>query len=381
MLGRLLNLWIKTSISFFVILISVANAAEIRIGYTSDLSAANKNHSNALGLGLDTYFSYINNHGGIHEQPITLVAIDNAGDLKLLASSLKKLMQADVKLIITNPLPLPGSELLIKKFSNENAQIIFGKNLDYTKDAPVNYIAYKPGYKQEVKALIDFAMVNKKAKYDEIAIYVDNGPYAKDCAKVAVNYLKGFGATDEAISLVNESDLQKAQPLIANLNKDKIKAMLLCAKPQIIPEFVAMSIKTMPQTLYMALSYANTSDFAKKIAAASNGILVIQNVPSYKANIPAAIEYRNLFAALYPEEVMSSASFEGFILAKIIVAAMLAANATNDVSSLLAGLNSFDSIAIGLDMPLVFSRTIESTGITHLWYTKIIDNNFVDTKY
>jgi hypothetical protein len=142
-----------------------------------------------------------------------------------------------------------------------------------------------------------------------------------------------------------------------------------------------MSIKTMPQTLYMALSYANTSDFAKKIAAASNGILVIQNVPSYKANIPAAIEYRNLFAALYPEEVMSSASFEGFILAKIIVAAMLAANATNDVSSLLAGLNSFDSIAIGLDMPLVFSRTIESTGITHLWYTKIIDNNFVDTKY
>jgi branched-chain amino acid transport system substrate-binding protein len=372
---------LRICLTVLITLFSAVSTAEIRIGYTSDLSSINKDYNNEVGRGLDTYFKYINSTGGIRGQQVMLIAIDNTNDLKLFEQSLTKLTEENVQVIIANPLPIYASEPVIAKFLQDNEQVIISKSLNYTEQ-PDRFISYKVGYDKEIKSLIDFVISNQNIEEDAIAIYSDDQPYSTECSVNAVNYLTTvFGAWRDRIRVMHKSDLPKLKPILANLAKDKVQGILLCAQANNISEFMAVASKQLPlsQTMYFTFSDASTDNFASNLATAYNGLMVSQTAPSPNANIPAAGEYKRLFNKFYPNYKLTNASFEGFILAKIISAAVQASNADYNPSSFLNGLNSFDNVAIGLNMPLIFIKTASQQGIDRVWYSKIIDHDFVST--
>jgi len=361
------------------ILFSALSNADIRVGYTSDLSKENKDYHNEVGRGLDTYLRYVNSLNGIRGQTINLIAIDNANDLNLFKQSLIRLAESDAKIIIVNPLPIYGSEHVIKQFLQSHKEVIFSKNLQY-QERPANFVSYKVDYATEVKALIDFIKVSQNLTEAEIAIYTDDQDSSNECNATAIDYLTELGAWHDRIITFHKRDLKKIGPLLESLPNTKVKGILLCASPANIPGFISAAMPQLPHGAYFSLSNANTANFASKMPSAYNGFIASQTVPSCKANLAAAVEFKQLFRKAYPGYKLTPASFEGFILAKIIVAALQASNADYTTESFLNGLNSFDTVSIGLDMPLSFASTAPQQGIDRVWFSKIVDQEFIDPK-
>jgi ABC-type branched-subunit amino acid transport system substrate-binding protein len=306
-----------------------AAAPDILIGQvssqTSPVTAAN---AKALYAGINVYFEYVNEHGGVDGRMVKLVNKDDE-------------LKTDKMIALTKDFISDRNVLALAGYQNTGGiaevskQDIPGKagiamiapfQGDRSIVGAANFFPFRSGYPEEVTALMREAVSTQKRKTVVVYQNVTYGP--------AMMKLIQDTSAKEGLNVVAYVKLDATAPdKLPAIAKDAVEQVMKASPDSIILlgggrhcfEFLKQ-FKDSPDAsaqLYL-MSIVPQAELLKTLGdQKARGIVISQAVPyPFSATLPLVGEYQKLMKQYAPNEPLSFSSLEGFVVGKITVAAL-----------------------------------------------------------
>ena len=297
---------------------------DLTLGTTMPFSGGLEYIGHDFLRGIDLIFYKENKHGGIHNHLLRLIPLDDKHKEYIAEKDLTELLKK------TTILFTPYEVTFLNKIRDEiknNLLVLFPSTVtkqDRSLDKPLQ-ICFRPSIEQEVKALIDYAIKTFEAKKFTF-LYEESG-WAKAGFHFAQKYLqnkqKGTIVSSGSYSR-NTINLKEAIKNIVLESPEQIPDTIICISHHrtIIPFVSALIHKRFPCTRFLATSQASLAQY---FLEQSHGISLITSsvVPNPRySSIQIAQEYRADVLKHGPNVPFSYHSFEGYIVAAILVEAL-----------------------------------------------------------
>ena len=325
---------IRLRASLFAAFVSICSACfaagpDILIGQvssrTSPVTAAN---AKALYAGINVYFDYVNEHGGVDGRKVKLVNKDDE-------------LKTDKMIALTKDFIADRNVLALAGYQNTGGiaevskQDIPGKagiamiapfQGDRSIVGAANFFPFRSGYPEEVTALMREAVSTQKRKTVVVYQNVTYGP--------AMMQLIQDASKKEGLNVVAYVKLDATAPdKLPAIVKDVVEQVTKASPDSIILlgggrhcfEFLKQ-FKDSPDAsaqLYL-MSIVPQAELLKTLGEQkARGIVISQAVPyPFSATLPLVGEYQKLMKQYAPNEPLSFSSLEGFVVGKITVAAL-----------------------------------------------------------
>lgn len=289
--------------------------ADILLGTSSDYSSANAALTRDYMRGMQAYIDTVNRQGGVHGEPVRIVAADDGSDPQKTAANTRKLIDENHVLALVAYRGTAGMLKIVPLVQAAGVPEIGSTSMAQALREPSMHGVFhmRPSTADEIEAAVNHAttigMTNIAAYYQDDAfgneaIEAFRASLAKHGLKPAAEAALPRGSTDVATGV---AVLAKAHPqAVLMLGQTKPNAALIkgLRAKGVEPTFFALSVSS---GLYAELKEAAT------------GILVTQVAPyPFIAREPVVAEYQSLL----PDKHYSYNSLEGFLNAKLVVRAL-----------------------------------------------------------
>lgn len=378
--------WLRFGTSLALFLLLACPAPQARAGegeLVLGMSAAFTGPSRGLGIelfrGSMAYFRHVNDQGGLFGRELVIRALDdgyNPGPAIL--NTIEFIEQDDVLALfdyvgtptVTRVLPL------LKKYENRHILLLF----PFTGAAPQREPPYdrfvfnlRASYLQETKALVDRLVSLGRAR---IALFYQIDAYGRSgwdgvqramaghglSIAAEATYRRGAGFADSMAEQVRIIAAGSPDAVISVGSYEACAAFVRDARDAHLTAPIANISFVGSENMLALLRTAcagGKEDYCR-------GHIITQVAPSYEdLTLPAVVEYREIMdryqdtplpvaADTYTPLRYSFGSFEGFLNAKVLVAALRAFGrppARQDLATVLESLHSCD---VGLGVPVSF---------------------------
>ncbi len=336
-----------------IALAGAAAAQDILIGQvssrTSPTLAAN---SNALYTGINVYFDYVNQRGGIGGRKVVLVNTDDElkpakmveltgqfiADKKVLALAGYQ-NTGGINEISKQDIPAKAGIAMIAPFQGDRA--IVGKT---------NFFPFRSGYPDEVTALVKEAQFTGKKK---IVVVYQNTSFGPPMMKLVQEQSKqmGLNVVDYVMIDPSKPDQVVIRDAVASIDKHAPDGVIVLVGGRWVWELVKQikSKSELDGTQLYLLSIVPPQDLVKAVGEQkARGIVISQVVPyPFSATLPLVGEYQKMMKQYAPDEPLSFASLEGFVVGKITVEALKRAGPKPTREKVLKALNSMGELDLG----------------------------------
>jgi branched-chain amino acid transport system substrate-binding protein len=330
-----------------------AHAQDLLIGQvssqTSPVTAAN---AKALYAGINAYFEYVNERGGVGGRKVKLVNKDDE-------------LKTDKMIALTNEFIADRNVMALAGYQNTGGitevskQDIPGKagiamiapfQGDKSIVGAANFFPFRSGYPDEVAALIREAKFTEKKS---VVVVYQNVTYGPAMMKLSQEVAK-----QEGLNVVRWIAINATQPdKLADIVKDVVAATVKESPDAVIVmgggkhtfEFVK-ALKSSPAEFAQVylMSVVPPAEVVKVIGDKARGIVIAQAVPyPYSATLPLVGEYQKLMKQYAPNEPLSFSSLEGFVVAKITVEALKRASPKPTREKVLKALANMGELNLG----------------------------------
>src|SRR5262247_3529434 len=380
----------------------VVSGRDLKIG----MSAAFRGPSAGLGIelyrGAQACYTEINQKGGVHGRPISVVALDDGYEPTPCIKNTIELVEKEQVFFLSNYVGTPTLTRalpVIKRYADH--QVVLVGN--FTGAQPQREEPYvdqvfniRASYRQEMMALVERFWqlgARKFGVYYQIDAYGRSGTdgVARGLA------LRGARMAAEATYKRGARFDEDVTPAVKALRQTGVDVVLCTGAYQGCGAFVRstrdagwgvpianVSFVGCEAMLSLLVTHGRTSgrDYTP-------ALINSQVVPSYDdTSLPAVVEYRALMQrhaphvpeALrdpkYAPEPQSFRSFEGFVNAKVIVEALRRAGANPTRASLRAGLESLKNVDLGIGAPLTFGPE-RHQGLDSVYFTRVENGRWV----
>ena len=357
---------------------------EILIGSSAALSGSASFLGTQTIHGSMAYINDINEKGGINGRKIKLISTDDQYDPPKTVANTQKLITQDgvfalfdyvgtptsVKVIdIVNQAQVPllglftGAEALRSPFQ----PYIFNVRDSYyneTEDA-VAYFVDKLGFKKIAVMYQQDAFGETVLAGTQIALKKRNmEPVAVD------SFIRGTMDVEKAMGTIKASGAE---------------AVVMVGTYSPLAKFVKIANDAGFKPYFHTVSFVGSEAYAKELTQTQkvdptqyNKILVTQVVPSPLADEFTTVkEYKTLIQKYYPQDSFNYTSLEGFVNAKVLVAALQNAGKDLTRESFVTGLESMQNVDIGIGKMINFGKT-QHGGLRGIFYSKLSpEGNFV----
>ncbi|MCP4042193.1 MAG: ABC transporter substrate-binding protein, partial [Gammaproteobacteria bacterium] len=231
------------------------------------------------------------------------------------------------------------------------------------KSPPDRYIInYRASYAEETAAMIDALMDDTGLRLEEIAFFTQRDGYGDAGFIGGITALKRHGLKNENVVVhgrYERNTLAVENALADILLAEPIpRAIIMVGAYAPCARFIQLARETGLEALYLNVSFVGSAPLARELGDAVRGVIVTQVVPDPHFHGPRIV--RDLHMDLYsldPTVVPSFGNLEGYIAARILIAALenIAGEITRESTiDALEGLGGFD---LGLDIVLHLSVT------------------------
>lgn len=328
----------------------------------------------AYRKGMDTYFQYVNENGGVNGRKIKLVAYDDQYQPTKAAQNAKKLVEQDkVFAVVGN---MCSACLLATKdyYSNKGIPIIMiGSGLKAFVDPPINnwYGSQMMNYEVESQIMLDYAV--KKLGAKRIAIAYQND----DFGKAPYNKLKEIIKDYPGVEIVAEVNYLPADTEFSSQAKK-----LSEAKPDTVFNYGTMGpVVNLKKAMYkigldkpnyIVSSVAGSDEKAFELAGAkvwegtySSGVtLSTDDVNNSKVKL-----FLEKFKKAYPNETALGAAEKGWGSAQILAEALKRTGKDLTWDNFFKALNTFNNWDGSVYEGITFSAK-NHYGITKMFATR-----------
>lgn len=316
---------------------------EIRIGASAVLTGPLGSQTLSYGIGAKLYFDSVNAAGGVNGRKIVYTQVDDGFDVPKSLANSKKLIQDDKVFVLFQPTGTPHTTALLP-LATESKTIVFGPvtGASTLRETPNHYLFHV------------------RASYGDEAQRIVQQLRQLNTPKVAMFYQDdGFGKT--LLAEVRRAADALKMPLIAEIKIDPknpdFKAaaeQLQKAAPQAVimgtaggtfsSQVKAMLALSLHPHIY-GFSVANVDTLNKDLGPQARGIILAQIMPPVRnTTIPIVSEYLSLLHSKDANAKASSAQFEGFVHAKLLVQGFQAAGPRLNTESFIKGMESLGEV-------------------------------------
>jgi ABC-type branched-subunit amino acid transport system substrate-binding protein len=317
--------------------------SEIRLGASAVLTGPLAPQILAHGTGAQLYFDSVNAGGGVNGRKIVYTRVDDGFNVPQSVENSKKMIQDDKVFALFLPTGTDQTIALLP-LATETKTIVFGPVSGATtlRETPNRYLFHvRASYSDEAQRIVKQLGQLGTAK---VAMVYQNDSFGKTLLaeiKRAADTLKLAPITEVGID-PTKPDFQAAA---AQLNKVGAQAVIMGTASGVMSnQTKALYATPLRPTIY-GFSLANVDALNRELGPQARGIVIAQIMPSIRNPTTAIVtEYLGLLRSKDAQAKPSSAQFEGFVHAKLLVHGLRAAGPKLTTESFIKGMESLGEV-------------------------------------
>jgi ABC-type branched-subunit amino acid transport system substrate-binding protein len=260
-----------------------------------------------------------------------------------------------------------------------------GANL-LRSDPPDRYVFnYRASYAEETAAVVNYLVKIKRLKPAQIAVFAQQDSYGDAGFAGVAKAVRSLGGTETAILRLNyqrntanvDDAVKKLQAYNSTNGRAPIKAVIMVPAYRAAAKFIEKTRERFPNMIYTSVSFVGSTALANELtllgARFSNGVIVTQVVPALDGYSSLVLEYKTALAKYAPGEAPDYVSLEGYVMAKVLIAALEQNGRDLDVEKLVQTLENIRDYDIGLGTLVSFGRS-EHQGVHKIWGSQLDAN-------
>lgn len=298
---------------------------EILLGQSCALTGPAKALGKGMQAGLTTYFSKVNEQGGINGRKIRLTSKDDGYEPDRAIKNTRELINEEKVFLLIGEVGTPTSKAVVP--IAEVAKVpFFGPftGAEFLRNPFKKYVINIRGsYYQEMERLAEHLVDKKKLK--KIACFYQNDGYGQaglNGIKIALNRrameLVATG-TYERNTIAVKSGLLK-------IRKAKPDAVVMVGAYKPCAEFIKLAKKVgMKNSIFCNISFVGSEALRKELGDAGEGCLISQVVRyPWDNSVPLVKEYASDMKKYQPDAKIGFVSLEGYMVGKLFCMAVKA---------------------------------------------------------
>ena len=296
------------------------NDGEILLGSSCAFTGIAAFQGTQYVRGALTYFSHINELGGVHGRRLRLITYDDAYNPTRCVANTQQLINEDRVFALTCYLGTPTAVKIIPMVQEGRIPLVgLMTGASALREPFKRYIInIRASYHEEtgeaVRHLVEDVGIRK------FAVFYQYDAYGFDGLTGAGLALKRYGleSVARASYIRGTMDVEEAADQIA---ASDAQAVIVVGTYGPAAKFIHLVKKQKPDLIFHAVSFVGSEELAERLGRDAEDIIITQVVPSpwETGQLPAAEQYNRLLATYFPGQKPSFAGFEGFINAVVLV--------------------------------------------------------------
>jgi serine/threonine protein kinase len=357
--------------------------SEITIGMTSAFSGPAKELGRGMQLGIDTYFSYINDQGGIAGRKLRLVTLDDGYEPPRAEANMKELYEQHKVFAVLGNVGTPTAEKALPIALDKQMPFLgafTGAKL-LRKDPPDRFVFnFRASYAEETAAVVKYLTEIKKIRPDQIAVFAQKDGYGDAGFQGVVKALRKYGRSEADILRVsyerNTVNIDAAVEEILK-HREQVHAVVMVPTYKPAAKFVKAMRDNKLNVICSSVSFVGSEALAEELKNLgpeyAEGVIVTQVVPHYESGSTAVMKYRDQMKKYHPNEPPGFISLEGYLAATVFVEGMRLAGEDLTTDSYIGSLESIRDLDPGIGTKINFGPS-EHQGSHKVWAT-ILDKS------
>jgi ABC-type branched-subunit amino acid transport system substrate-binding protein len=310
--------------------VCVANAfAEAGVTDDSILfgqSAALEGPAAALGRGMQegilAAFHEVNQAGGVDGRQLKLITYNDGYEPEQAIGNVTQLIDVDHVFAIVGEVGTPTSRA-VQPITTEAGVPFLGPftGATFLRDPSLeNVVNVRASYDQEAEAWIEHLTLD--LGFDRIAILYQDDSFGRAGLEGVRRALdkRGMTLVAEGTYMRNTTAVKRA--LLA-IRKSDPQAVVIVGAYKPSAEFIRIARDLGLDPVFVNISFVGSKALAQELGPVGEGVVVTQVVPLPEDDsIPLVADYRRALAALDPELEPGFVSLEGYIVGRLIIAAL-----------------------------------------------------------
>lgn len=341
-------LGLATLLSFVLPGHAAPGREDLVIGQVAPLTGVIAGTGNEYVAGAAAYFSHVNANGGIYGRKIRVALKDDA-------------YKPDQTLALTRQLLAEEKPLALFGFVGTGNVLALNKN-KVLEEAGIALLAPYTGA-QDLREPVNPQIFHIRASYTDetsrmvehlytiglrrFAVMYQDDPFGKSGLAGAESALKKLGMTAVATGGYDRTKPEEVDAAVAAIAPANPDAIIMVSVNRASAAFIKKMRAQGSKARLFSISVVNFKELLKNAGEDNaRGIGISQVMPyPYSTLAPVAREFQTLMAKYQPDKVVSYASMESFIAAKILVEAIRRSGADPTrakITSQLEKMNSYD---------------------------------------
>jgi len=325
----MLSLWKRVlSLGLFACLATAQAAVtqdEIVIGQVAPLTGTIAGTGNEYVAGGAAYFAYVNDNGGIHGRKIRVVVKDDSYKPDQTLALTRQLLAEDKPLALFGFIGTANVLGLNKNKVLEDAGIAllapYTGAQDLRNPMHPNIFHIRASYTDETAGMVEHLHTIGVRR---IAVMYQDDAFGKSGLAGAESALKKLGLELAAKGGYDRTKPEEVDAAVAAIAPSNPDAVIMVSVNRASAAFIKKLRALGSQAQLFSISVVNFKELLVNAGADhARGVGISQVMPyPYSARVPVVREFQAMMAKYQPDKVISYASIESFIAAKILVEAM-----------------------------------------------------------
>jgi ABC-type branched-subunit amino acid transport system substrate-binding protein/predicted Ser/Thr protein kinase len=355
---------------------------QVLIGMTAPFSGQARELGRDMKLGIETYFDYVNDEGGVAGRRLELVALDDGYEPERALANIVELNERRKVFATLGNVGTPTAEKTLP-YSLSKQRLFFGAFTGASllrRDPPDRYVFnYRASYSEETEAMLRYLVELRKVKPTEVAVFAQQDGYGDAGFYGVARALRKYGVDPDKCLRVghqrNTTDIAAAADGI--LGHPEIRAVVMVSTYRPAARLIRKVRDARPNMIFTNVSFVGSTALADELAQLgpnyAEGVIVTQVVPPIDSESSAVIQYRERLAKYHPNERPGFVSLEGYLAAAVLVEGLRAAGDELTTDRLVEKLEAIRNLDLGLGAPINFGPS-EHQGLHKVWGT-ILDKS------
>ena len=358
--------------------------SEIRFGISAPLTGPAKELGQNIKLGIEAAFNVANANGGVYGRQLHLVAVDDGYEPARTAATMKQLYERDQVFGVIGNVGTPTAVVALP-YALDRKMLFFGAFTGaglLRNDPPDRYVFnYRASYAEETAAVVNYLVKVKHIAPEQIAVFAQQDSYGDAGFAGVAKAIRSLRGDDAAILRLNYQrntiDVDDAVNQLLQRRRNPIKAVIMVPTYRAAAKFIEKTRDLYPDMIYTSVSFVGSTALADELMLLgkiyATGVIVTQVVPTVDGHSSLVLNYKSALAKYFPGQEPDYVSFEGYVEANVLIAALQRNGPQLDTEKLVGTLENLRDLDVGLGTPVSFSGS-EHQGVHKVWGTQLDSN-------
>jgi ABC-type branched-subunit amino acid transport system substrate-binding protein len=359
-------------------------ADEIRFGIAAPLTGPSKDLGLQMRTGIEAAFRAVNETGGVNGRLLRLIAADDGYEPSRTAGAVKELYEKDQVFGFVGNVGTPTA-MVAAPFALDHQMLFFGAFTGASilrRDPPDRYVFnYRASYAEETDAVVRYLIKLRRIKPEQIAVFTQQDAFGDS----------GFAGVTKAMRAIRGGDggyiLRISYPrntidvdgAIAQLkaHKTPIKAIVMVATYRAAAKFIEKTRDAYPGLVYTNVSFVGSTSLRDELMLLgpkyAAGVIVTQVVPAVEGHSTPVLQYKAVLAKYFGGEAPTYVSFEGYIVAQVLIEALRRAGPDVTTEKVVDTLETMSGLDLGIGTLINFGKS-EHQGSHKIWGTQLSES-------